>query len=124
MLTVNRALLSMEPRLESMGEMVEELDFMRHCVSVCKGVTLTPFLFHMSTYSLVTTVLWTSTAESPNIHHNSCSSKGYNNMSRNIATTCLMPENLSLSPPEASRERRLGLVEMAVNIWGSEARSL
>ena len=26
-LTVNRALLSMEPRLESMGEMVEELDF-------------------------------------------------------------------------------------------------
>ena len=35
---MNRALLSMEPRLESMGEMVEELDFMRHCVSVCKGV--------------------------------------------------------------------------------------
>ena len=26
-LTVNRALLSMEPRLESVGEMVEELDF-------------------------------------------------------------------------------------------------
>ena len=35
---MNRALLSMKPRLESMGEMVEELDFMRHCVSVCKGV--------------------------------------------------------------------------------------